>query len=534
MTEHTTFDPAAAGEPLVHLDYQHVLDALADPVVATDASNRIIYVNQATEKLLGWPAEELIGKPLVTIMPARFRELHLARFNRYVISRVPRIIGRPIRLPALHRDGTEIDIELVLSALSTPDADPLIVATLRDLRDRLELERQLGETEEAEQRFAFLAEASRVLAASLDYQTTLTTVARLVVPHLAVWCVVDILEDDETVRRLEVAHVDPAKMELARELQHRYPPDFSEESQLMQVLRSGEPFLMPEIPQDRLLAAARDEEHGKILQELGLRSYMVVPLVARQRSLGAISFVAAESDRRYGPDDLVLAEDLARRAAMAVDNARLYREVQEAIRTRDEFLSSISHDLKTPLTTLKGQAQLIQRRLARVDTEESERAVEGLENIVTAASKMNRLIDDLLDVAHLRVGRPLDLRREPTDLVALVQRVAEEQPQLTQRHTIRVESSIPTLVGDWDTARLERVVSNLLSNAVKYSPDGGEITVTVWQEKDEGAFYAVLQVEDRGVGIPAEDLPNIFERFHRGANVAGRIAGTGIGLAGAT
>ena len=383
------------------------------------------------------------------------------------------------------------------------------------------------------QRVLFLAEASRVLAASLDYQTTLTAVARLVVPHLADWCVVDILEDHGTVRRLEVAHVDPAKMKFARELQRRYPPEFTEDSLLMQVLRSGEPFLMPEIPPDLLLATARDEEHAMILQELGLRSFMVVPMVARERSLGAISFVSAESGRRYGPDDLILAEDLARRAGMAVDNARLYRELQEAIRTRDEFLSSISHDLKTPLTTLKGQAQLIQRRLARADMEESQRAVEGLENIVNTASKMNRLINDLLDVAHLRVGRPLELRREPTDLVTLIQRLSAEQQQVAQHHTIRVESCVPTLVGEWDIARLERVVSNLLSNAVKYSPDGGNITVTVRQEEDDGTACAVLQVNDPGLGIPEDDLPHIFERFHRGANVAGRIAGTGIGLAGA-
>jgi signal transduction histidine kinase len=281
------------------------------------------------------------------------------------------------------------------------------------------------------------------------------------------------------------------------------------------------------------VAAVPDAELLRILRELGLKSSMVVPLVARGRALGAITFVWAESNRRYSEADLALAESLGRRAATAVDNARLYREVQEAIHTRDEFVASISHDLKNPLTALKAQAQILQRRAASIGGDEGEQMLKGLENVVVSASKINRLINDLLDLAHVQMGRPLDLNRQPFDLVELVRQMAAEQQQLSDDHAIRIKTAIPSLTGNWDRTRLERVFGNLLANSVKYSPDGGTVTLSVWQEDGDDGSFAVVAVEDQGLGIPERDLAHIFERFQRGSNVMDHIAGSGIGLAGA-
>jgi signal transduction histidine kinase len=199
-------------------------------------------------------------------------------------------------------------------------------------------------------------------------------------------------------------------------------------------------------------------------------------------------------------------------------------------RTRDEFLSAITHDLKTPLTAIRGNAQLLQRRLAQ--TPDGARLAARLTSIVEATTSMTALLDELLDVARLQMGQPLTLDRRPTDLVGLVRRVVQQQ-QAGRRHRLHVEATAPQLVGEWEAARLERVVANLLSNAIKYSPQGGAITVRLAAEDAAAGGWAVLAVRDQGLGIPAADLPYIFAGFHRAGNVAGQIPGTGLGLASA-
>ena len=212
-------------------------------------------------------------------------------------------------------------------------ATPLLDAS-GSVREWIGMVNDVDDRRRAEEAVRFLAEASAVLASSLDYRETLASVARLVVPRLADWCAVDVLEEDGSLERLAVAHPDPEKVALAYELQERYPTDPDSSRGMHQVLRTGQPELISEIPRELIEQAARDERHGEILRELGLKSYMVVPLVARGRTLGTIAFVTAESGRRYGRGDLELAEDLARRAAMAVDNARLYEEAQREIDER--------------------------------------------------------------------------------------------------------------------------------------------------------------------------------------------------------
>ena len=207
--------------------------------------------------------------------------------------------------------------------------------------------------------------------------------------------------------------------------------------------------------------------------------------------------------------------------------------IKEMERSRDEFLASVSHDLKTPLTTIRGLAQLADRQAARLDVPEGERIARGLAGITAASGRMLTQINELLDVAQLQAGRPLALDRRPLDLAPLVRGAAAEQQEATRRHAIRVEAAVPALIVSGDALRLERVVANLLSNAIKYSPEGGEIALRLDQEEDGAGRWAVLTVRDRGIGIPAADLPRVFERFHRGGNVAGHLPGTGIGLASA-
>ena len=419
----------------------------------------------------------------------------------------------------------------------------MVVSVFRDVTER----------KRAEDTARFLAAVNLELTRTLDYRETLRRVAELAVPTLADWCVVDVLDEDGELQRLAVAHVDTSKIELAERVQAEYPPDPKAAQGVHAVIRTGRPQLLPEITDTQLEAAARDPIHLNMLRALQLRSAMTVPMIARGRTLGAITLVGAESGRRYTTEDLALAEDLALRAALAIDNARLYREAQdqaethvelnEALRaameqlerelqTRDEFLASASHDLKNPIAGIKGNAQLLLRRLSRAAEVDVEGVREAVERIISVATRAGMQVDELLDNVRMQMGRPLDLERQPTDLVRLAAELMADYQQQTERHHFQLADGVPpALVIAVDERRLSRAICNLLENAMKYSPEGGLIRIEV--ARDVETDSAVLSVRDQGVGIPAADLGRIFDRFERGSNVIGVISGTGIGLASA-
>lgn len=261
-------------------------------------------------------------------------------------------------------------------------------------------------------------------------------------------------------------------------------------------------------------------------------SYLAVPVVTRAGEvLGGLFFGHPEPGVFTMRSERIVA-GLAGQAAIAMDNARLYREARYAVRVRDEFLAAVAHDLRTPLTTLKGYAQLLRLRMSKLGIPPDDRVIAVLTQIERTSTKMTAMIGELLDVARIQLGRPLDLDLQSTDLVVLAQQVVAEQQQTTDRHRIRLEGGPGDLVGQWDVTRLERVLDNLLGNAIKYSPDGGEIVVALARQDDATGTWAVLSVRDQGIGVPAADLPRIFERFQRGSNVTGRMSGAGLGLAG--
>ena len=384
------------------------------------------------------------------------------------------------------------------------------------------------EAEGAERRLAFLAEASAQLSASLDYEVTLSNVARLAVPRLADYCAIDMVDDDNQVRSLELADVDPDKEEIGRQMHQQHPVNPESNHPVAQVLRSGRPILFSHVDDDVLsLFAEDDTEYLQQLRDIGIDSAMYVPLVARGRSIGVISFVASESGHRYGPSDLALAQELTRRAAMAIDNARLYREAQEAVRIREEFLSIASHELKTPLTTVKGYGQILGRLLRR-PTFDADRLIRLADQLQEQLSRFETLIADLLDVSRMQ-QRGLELRPEPTDLIALVRTVIsrfEYPAEPDPRHTFIVDAP-DELHGIWDPDRLDQVLTNLISNAVKYSPEGGVITISVGiREEDQ----VELSVADQGIGIPEDEQGQLFRPFARSETVQRAISGVGLGL----
>jgi PAS domain S-box-containing protein len=218
----------------------------------------------------------------------------------------------------------------------------------------------------------------------------------------------------------------------------------------------------------------------------------------------------------------------ALREAM-LERDRAMTDLQNALRVRDEFLSAASHDLKNPLATIKATAQLLLRRLDTPGEVNTERLRDGLHRVDAIATRAARLVEELLDLSRVQMGQPLELERQPTDLIALAREVTSEHQQATERHTLVIQSPEPALLGDWDGLRLGRVLSNLIDNAIKYSPDGGPVLVRVARDGD----WAVVAVEDRGIGIPEAELSRVFQRFQRGSNAVERAGGSGIGLASA-
>jgi len=380
--------------------------------------------------------------------------------------------------------------------------------------------------EETQRQSAFLAEASRLLADSLDYDERLARLTRLVVPFLADYSLLYAVAPDGAYVQVAVAHVDPAKEPFLRELGETYRVDMANPTSVIaRVLRSGEPILVAEANFSQARAITAEPRLLELYVLLSPASYMVIPLSVAGVIVGTLFLATADSGRRYGAGHLALAIEVARRAAIALDNARLFREAQAAIQVRDSFFSVAAHELKTPLTALLGQAQLLRRRAAR-DDELGGRYLRSAELIAAQAGRLNAMINELLDVARIERGQfALDLA--PLDLRILVCQVVEEIAPLSEQHTITCATPDTPLLVRGDAARLEQVVQNLLQNALKYSPAGGAVAVSLQGDGDA----VRLLVRDEGIGIPAAALSQLFQRFFRARNAeAQRIDGMGVGL----
>jgi signal transduction histidine kinase len=376
--------------------------------------------------------------------------------------------------------------------------------------------------EVSESRYRFVAEASRVLSGSLNYHVTLDRAAHLAVPTMADWCLVHLVQNDHGLALVSLAGEDATATTGLRQLLERFPLKPTALHGPANVTRTGESE-MALVRDEWLVAAAEAPEHLAAMRALDLTSYMCVPLPGRGRTLGAISFISAGSRRVYGPGDLLLAEDIARRMATAIENALLYTHVQEASRSKDEFLATVSHELRTPLTSVLGWSRLL--RTGALDQRMTARAVEAIER---NARLQAQLIGDLLDVSRIISGKMrVDLRSLDPLAVAesaldVVRPTAEAKGVAISRHV----SETGPILGDPD--RLQQVLWNLLSNAIKFTPPGGRVELRI--EPAEPGVRIV--VSDSGRGVRPEFLPHIFERFRQQDSTSTRAhGGLGLGLA---
>jgi PAS domain S-box-containing protein len=381
----------------------------------------------------------------------------------------------------------------------------------------------INERKRVEQSLHFLADASRSLAKLVDYPSTMQKVVGLAVPIFADGCAAHIADDAGQLHQLAATHADPGKTELVEEFGKRVQVEPGRPIGPSQVFRTGLSEMVAEISDSLLESGTQDEKHLRILRELKPASYICVPLALRGKILGTLTFITSESRRHYTPADLLVAEDLGHRAAIAIENAMLYAQVREADRRKDEFLALLAHELRNPLAPLGNGIDVL-----RTVPLHEEQAAQTLDMMQQQAENLVRLTDDLLDISRCSRGK-LELRRRRVAVSKIITNAIQTAQPLIQAnsHKLTVTSADETLHVNGDPTRLMQLVANLLNNAAKYTAPGGKIVLATERIGNE----VTIRVQDNGIGIAAEMLPRIFEMFVQGDSSLGRSnGGLGIGL----
>jgi signal transduction histidine kinase len=503
-----------------------IFDSVAEGVTVIDRSGTVRFANEAAAQLMSLAsAADLIGQPSSELSGA---------FEMFAEDSVPL---DPAGLPTRRAFAGEEDPEAVIRfrlggsvrdrwsmvrarLLRGPSpADDLVVTSFQDI----------SALKRNELRLTFLSEASAILGESVDYQVALERVAARAVPFIADWCAVDVIEGKKEVHRVALAQADSPIEDVAAQAQGLWAPDAAHAGPVGDLLRTGRTVHVTDVSDDMLRAAAGDNEHLEMLRALRIREVLSVPLIGRGKVLGALTAVNTGEVRPFmSADDVAMIEELGRRAGAAVDAARLMFEAQEAVRLRDEFMATASHDMRTPLAAVRGFAQLARRHLAGNGTTDPAALDRWLSDIEDGAARLTALVSDVMDTTLLRGGHSVPLQLQPVDLVELVSdRVREHQDAAGETYHFTIDGGQDPIVGTWDADRLGRVLDNVLGNAVKFSPGGGLIEVRLGTQ----AGRRWVAVADHGIGIAQVDVARIFTPMFRGAN-ARNVVGTGLGLTG--
>lgn len=475
-----------------------------------DLQGRYVYANEAAMKVFGRFASQLYGKTDDEV----FSPETAARFKQNDQQAIGVTTGIQVIETLKHDDGLIHHSIVNKFPIMGVDGEPMLVGGIAvDISDRIRVEETLR----------FLSAASATLAEVIDYETTLQKVASLSVPYFADWCAVDMAAPVGSPRRLALAHVDPRKIQIAQEIERRSPIAQRLPDAAFQVLKAGKSALSVDVAESEQMKGKSTSAPTSLLPVLGLKSFICVPLKVRDRVLGVLTFVMGESLRRFSQSDLAFAEELARRAAIAVENSQLYGNLREADRLKDEFLAMLAHELRNPLAPIRNALQIL-----KMPTADSAMLDQVRDTAERQVQHMARLLDDLLDVSRISRGR-IELRRELVDVASIVHRSVEAVHSVLEERHHRLTISLPseTLRVDGDPTRLEQVLTNLLNNAAKYTDSAGQITVCV----ERAGTQVVIKVKDTGIGIAPESLSRIFDLFVQAERRLDRSqGGVGIGL----
>ncbi|MDB4937627.1 MAG: hypothetical protein JWP87_4599, partial [Labilithrix sp.] len=505
-----------------------ILDAVGDGILVQDQAGGLIYANAAAAKVSGFENGAALMQASASELLARFETLDERGSpvdprelpGRKVLAGAPDA-GSLLRVRD-RRTGRQSWMDVRATAVIGTDGRPELAVNIWH---------DVTEDRRREEREGYVARATAALSSSLDYEPMLELLASLLVPGLADWCSIHLLDAEGMhLRNVAVAHADPAKRALAGEYQRRYPPDPRQRRGVWNVVRTGEAELYEEIAPELLAQGAQDPEHLELLRGVGMTSLIVVPIRVRDRVSGTLSLVAAESGRRYDRHDLALAEELGTRAGTCIENARLYASAQsaatraeEASRVKDEFLATVSHELRTPLNAILGWASLLRDEMTGGPL------AKGVDVIHRNARAQAKIIDDILDVSRIITGK-LRLELASADLVTIARQGIEVVGPSALAKGIAIE--LAPVPGEYvvvaDPERLQQVVWNLLSNAVKFTDAGGTVTIDIRREGSN----LVLSVTDTGKGIDPAFVPHVFEAFKQAdGSTTRRVGGLGLGLA---
>ncbi len=381
-----------------------------------------------------------------------------------------------------------------------------------ELRLRESLERALS-------RPRFLANVTTTLSQSLDYHETLDRLASTVVPELADWCIVDLVDEGDP-KRVAIAHKDPAQVEAARRWVEQHPPDWNDPGGVPQVIRTGKPVMYPEVDEARLRELITDPVRRAATRALGIRSLIIVPIVGREHVLGAITLVTIESSRHYGTEDLALASELGNRVGIVVENVRLYRQSQEAVALRENILAMVSHDLRNPLGAIELGASALQTQLHG-----NTQADRTLGVIRRSVRRMEHLIGDLLDMARIRSGT-FAIEPAADDAGTIVGETIDSCAASAAERGVAldVRCDLDGVTVTWDRDRIIQALGNVLGNAIKFCRQGDTVKVVGHHHDD----LVELDIVDTGPGIAPENIKRLFEPYW--STKQNNRQGTGLGL----
>jgi len=515
---------------------QAVFAGIDDGITLQDRTGKVIFANAAAARMIGFASPAaLVGASPLELME-RFEMLGQDG-HPYPSDKLPAravLTGAPSARAVIRYRSRNAGPWRWSEVNAHPitDAEGTVVQAINVFRD-------VTAERDADERRRFLLRAVDELSSSLNYEATLAAVARLAVPALADWCAVDIV-DGHQLKRLATAHVDPAKVASVAELARRYPPNPSSPNGVHEIIRTGKAQLMSEIPRELLTAAAVDEEHLRLIEQLELRSYVGVPLSVGGKVLGALTFVMAESHRVYGEEDLAFAREVADRAALAIENARLFREIETAraaaaaqlvseerrrheaedqTRFAETFVGMLGHDLRNPLNAIMMTTRLL-RRMATAPNE-----INAVERVRTSATRMSNMVGQLLDLTRSRMAGGIMIDKSPVDLCSVVSEVVDElRRAYPGRHIAWAGGAGVHANADRD--RLAQVVSNLVGNALEHGDAARPVTVALSPHREGVA----LTVHNHGPAIGSDLLPLLFEPFRRTGARSERSRGLGLGL----
>ena len=375
-------------------------------------------------------------------------------------------------------------------------------------------------TNAREDKLRFMLESAKILSTKVDFRTWLLEKAKLTVPSLADWCAIDVLNEQGQLKRIAVIHQDQKMTDYLFEFEKRFPTTEKNSADLYAAIKTGKAQLVPAVTDETIRQGARSPEHLEAMQRLGLKSLMIIPIIALGKTLGALSLGYAESGRVYTQDDFKFFQEFCNDLGVILDNGRLSDEISKRDKAKDLFLASLSHELRNPLAPIKSSLELLRLRETTIDVREE------LDNIEHQFDHLAKLLGDLLDVTRFTQAK-IQIVPHTVELRKLVERSLKASDALLRASYITLHVTYPgTPLQVWaDDTRLEQAITNLMSNAAKFTPPGGSIWVNL--SKENGS--AVLKIRDNGAGIDQADLSNIFELYYKGSN-GNNASGLGIGL----